>query len=101
MRLYFPILCSLLLESTAPFDHFGLICNVIHHILVVLFKVGDLLAQNSHFSTHEKLMSHVTMMALISFWALFTFSCGGNRNQQGVCVTLMWKAALSRAVSAL
>ena len=40
-------------------------------------------------------------MALIRFIDVFAFSYGGNRNQQELCVTLMWIAALLYAISAL
>ena len=43
-------------------------------------------------------MIHVT---LIRFIGLFTFSHGGNWNQQWGCVTLMWIAALSCDIGTL
>ena len=43
----------------------------------------------------------MTMMALFKFIGLFTFSHGGNQNQQGAQVTLMCCAALCSGLVAL
>ena len=40
-------------------------------------------------------------MARLKFIGLFTLSHGGNRNQQGGCVPLMWPAALCSGLAAL
>ena len=40
-------------------------------------------------------------MAQLKFIGLFTLSHGGNRNQQGGCVPLMWPAALHSGLMAL
>ena len=46
-------------------------------------------------------MSRVTIMARLKFISLFTLSHGGNRNQQGGCVPLMWPAAFRSGLVAL
>ena len=43
----------------------------------------------------------VTIMARLEFIGLFTLSHGSNQNQQGVCVSLMWPAALCSGLAAL
>ena len=46
-------------------------------------------------------MNRVTIMARLKFIGLFTLSHGGNRNQQGERVPLMWPAAFCSGLAAL